>query len=141
MIPKCGQVNTKMESKIDVNLKWRFLKNRALAAAGARFFIICGSKLRIKIDRKSIKKRSSRWNALWHRLSFDFGRFRHASLDGKTIKNGCRNHKNLYCFCEEAGAGQEGKEFTHSLVRGIPQAHAQTRKKIRFAFFAVQKNN
>ena len=91
MIPKCGQVNTKMESKIDVNLKWRFLKNRALAAAGARFFIICASKLRRKIDRKSITKPSTRWNAPWHRLSFDFGRFRSASSGGKTIQNRCRN--------------------------------------------------
>ena len=117
---KWNQVGTGMGSKIDVNLEWRFLKNRALAAAGARFFIICGSKLGINIDRTSIKKRSSRWNAPWHRLSFDFGRFRHASLDGKTTKNICRKHKKLYCFCEEAGSGQEGKEFTHSLVRGIP---------------------
>ena len=95
MIPKCGQVNTKMESKIDVNLKWRFLKNRALAAAGARFFIICASKLRRKIDRKSITKPSTRWNAPWHRLSFDFGRFRSASSGGKTIQNRCRKTSKI----------------------------------------------
>ena len=95
MIPKCGQVNTKMESKIDVNLKWRFLKNRALAAAGARFFIIGASKLRRKIDRKSITKPSTRWNAPWHRLSFDFGRFRSASSGGKTIQNRCRKTSKI----------------------------------------------
>ena len=95
VIPKCGQVNTKMESKIDVNLKWRFLKNRALAAAGARFFIICASKLRRKIDRKSITKPSTRWNAPWHRLSFDFGRFRSASSGGKTIQNRCRKTSKI----------------------------------------------
>ena len=95
MVPKCGQVNTKMESKIDVNLKWRFLKNRALAAAGARFFIICASKLRRKIDRKSITKPSTRWNAPWHRLSFDFGRFRSASSGGKTIQNRCRKTSKI----------------------------------------------
>ena len=95
MIPKCGQVNTKMESKTDVNLKWRFLKNRALAAAGARFFIIGASKLRRKIDRKSITKPSTRWNAPWHRLSFDFGRFRSASSGGKTIQNRCRKTSKI----------------------------------------------
>ena len=84
-----------MESKIDVNLKWRFLKNRALAAAGARFFIICASKLRRKIDRKSITKPSTRWNAPWHRLSFDFGRFRSASSGGKTIQNRCRKTSKI----------------------------------------------
>ena len=95
LVPKCGQVNTKMESKIDVNLKWRFLKNRALAAAGARFFIIGASKLRRKIDRKSITKPSTRWNAPWHRLSFDFGRFRSASSGGKTIQNRCRKTSKI----------------------------------------------
>ena len=85
-----------MQSKIDDNFERRFFKNRALAAAGARFFIICGSKLGINIDRTSIKKRSSRWNAPWHRLSFDFGRFRDASLCGKTIKKPMsKNIKNL----------------------------------------------
>ena len=84
-----------MESKIDVNLKWRFLKNRALAAAGARFFIIGASKLRRKIDRKSITKPSTRWNAPWHRLSFDFGRFRSASSGGKTIQNRCRKTSKI----------------------------------------------
>ena len=84
-----------MGSKIDVNLEWRFLKNRALAAAGARFFIICASKLRRKIDRKSITKPSTRWNAPWHRLSFDFGRFRSASSGGKTIQNRCRKTSKI----------------------------------------------
>lgn len=92
---KWSQVGNNMGSKIDVNLEWRFLKNRALAAAGARFSIICGPKLGIKIDRKSIKKRSPRWNAPWHRLSFDFGRFRGASLGGKTIKNRCRKTSKI----------------------------------------------
>ena len=95
MIQKCGQVNTKMQSKIDVNLKLRFLKNRALAAAGARFFIIGASKLQRKIDRKSITKPSTRWNAPWHRLSFDFGRFRSASSGGKTIQNRCRKTSKI----------------------------------------------
>ena len=43
-----------MKSKIDINLEGRFFKNRALAAAGARFFRIWGSKL----EQKPIKDRS-----------------------------------------------------------------------------------
>ena len=95
LVPKWSQVGTNMGSKIDVNLEWRFLKNRALAAAGARFFIIGASKLRRKIDRKSITKPSTRWNAPWHRLSFDFGRFRSASSGGKTIQNRCRKTSKI----------------------------------------------
>ena len=49
-VPKWKQVGTKMESKIDINLEGRFFKNRALAAAGARFFRIWGPKLGAKTD-------------------------------------------------------------------------------------------
>ena len=67
--------------------KHDFLKNRALPAAGARFFKIRGSKLGAKTDQKSIKIRSPRWNASWHRFLMHFGRFWEASWEGKSSQN------------------------------------------------------
>ena len=56
LVAKWKQVGTKLGSQIDLNLEGRFFKNRALAAAGARFFRIwgvqVGSKNRLKIDPK-----------------------------------------------------------------------------------------
>ena len=49
-LPRWKQVGTNMKSKIDNNLEGRFFKNRALAAAGARFFRIWGLKLGAKTD-------------------------------------------------------------------------------------------
>ena len=86
-LPKWSQVGTKIGSKIDVNVDWRFFKIRALAAAGARFFRFRGSKLRAQIDEKSIKKRLPRRSASWHRFFSDFGRFWVPSWGGKSIKN------------------------------------------------------
>ena len=42
---KWSQVGTKIASKIDLNFERRFLRNRALPAARARFFRIRGTKL------------------------------------------------------------------------------------------------
>ena len=76
-----------MRSKINVDVDGRFFKNRALAAAGARFFRIWGSKLGAKIDQKSIEKWNLRWNASWHRFLNDFVGFGVPSWDAKSIKN------------------------------------------------------
>ena len=59
-------------SKIDANGECDFLKNRALAAAGARFLRFWESKLGVKIDKKSMKKRSPRWMPSWLRFFLDF---------------------------------------------------------------------
>ena len=61
--PKWSQVGTKIGSKFDINFEERFLKNRALAAAGARFLRIGGSKLGPKINQKSITKWNRKWSA------------------------------------------------------------------------------
>ena len=47
---KWKQVGTKINQKSMSVAKSDFLKNRALAAAGARFFIFRGWKLKAKID-------------------------------------------------------------------------------------------
>ena len=52
--PKWRQVGTKIDQKSMSTSKGDFLKNRALAAAGARFFRFGGSKLGGKIDEKSM---------------------------------------------------------------------------------------
>ena len=57
--PKWSHVGTKIDQKSMPVAKSDFLKNRALPAAGARFFKIRWSKLGAKIDQKSIKK----WHA------------------------------------------------------------------------------
>ena len=44
-----------------------------------------------KIDQKSIKKWSRKWNASWHRFLIDFGGFRGPSWGGKSIKNRSKN--------------------------------------------------
>ena len=82
LVPKWSQVDTTMGSKIDVKFERRFLIIRAPAAAGARKIKIWGWKLRAKTDQKSIKKRSPRWMASWHRFFLDFGRFWEASWEG-----------------------------------------------------------
>ena len=81
--------------------KGDFLKNRALPAAGARFFKIRGATLGAKIDQKSIKKWSPRWSASWHRFLIDFGGFLEASWDGKSIKN--RSKKASKNRCQKEG--------------------------------------
>ena len=99
---KWSQVGTKMGSKIDDNFERRFLIIRAPAAAGARKIKIWGWKLRAKTDQKSIKKRSPRWMASWHRFFLDFGRFWEASWEGnrsqdrpkKASKNDAKKKSN-----------------------------------------------
>ena len=78
---KAGHQDGQQDGKVD------FLKNRALAVAGARFLRFWGSKLGAKTDRKSIQKWNPRWNASWHRFFSDFGRFLVPSWGGKSIKN------------------------------------------------------
>ena len=68
LLPKWRQVGTKIDQKSMSTSKGDFLKNRALPAAGARFFKIRGAKLGAKIDSKSIKKWRPRWSASWHRF-------------------------------------------------------------------------
>ena len=95
MIPKCGQVNTKMESKIDVNLKWRFLKNRALAAAGARFSLSA----RPNCEEKSTENRSQNRAQDGMHLGIDY----HSILVGfglqvrveKRFKTDVEKHENF----------------------------------------------
>ena len=53
---KWKQVGTKINQKSMSIAKSDFLKNRALAAAGARFFRFWGSKLEPKTNQKRIKK-------------------------------------------------------------------------------------
>ena len=53
---KWRQVGTKIDQKSMQLAKSDFLKNRALAAAGARFFRFGGSKLGAKINKKSMQK-------------------------------------------------------------------------------------
>ena len=82
-----------MGSKIEVNFERRFLKNRALPTAGARFFKIRGSKLGVKIDQKSIKKRDQHGKASWHRFFLDFGGFWRPSWEGKSSQDRTRQDK------------------------------------------------
>ena len=51
---KWSQVGTKIDQKSMPIAKCDFLKNRALAAAGARFLRFWGSKLGAKIDQKTM---------------------------------------------------------------------------------------
>ena len=53
---KWKQVGNKIYQKSMSTAKSDFLKNRALAAAGARFFRFWGSKLEPKTNQKTIKK-------------------------------------------------------------------------------------
>ena len=84
---KWRHVGTKNDPKSMATWKSDFLKNRTLAAAGARFFRIWGSKLGAKIDQKSIKKGVQHGKASWHRFLSDFGGFWVPSWTPKTIKN------------------------------------------------------
>ena len=52
---KWSQVGTKMEPKTFITSKGEFLKNRALAAAGARYLRFWGSKLGTNIDQNRSK--------------------------------------------------------------------------------------
>ena len=80
---KWSHVGTKIEQKSMPTSKSDFLKNRTLAAAGARFFRFGGSKLEVKTDQKSIKKWNQDGKASWHRFLMDFGGFLEASWEGK----------------------------------------------------------
>ena len=80
---KWRQVGTKIDQKSMSSAKSDFLKNRALAAAGARFLRFWGSKLGAKIDQKSIKKAGQHRKASWHRFFFDFGGFGDPSWEPK----------------------------------------------------------
>ena len=79
---KWRHVGTKIEKSMPTS-KSDFLKNRTLAAAGARFFRFGGSKLEVKTDQKSIKKWSQDGKASWHRFLMDFGGLLEASWEGK----------------------------------------------------------
>ena len=50
LVPKWSQVGTNIDQKSMPSAKSDFLKNRALAAAGARFLRFWASKLGAKID-------------------------------------------------------------------------------------------
>ena len=80
---KWRHVGTKIDQKSMPTWKSDFLKNRTLAAAGARFFRFGGSKLGVKVDQKSIKKGCQDGKASWHRFFVDFGGFLEASWGGK----------------------------------------------------------
>ena len=79
LVEKWRHVGTKIDQKSMPTSKSDFLKNRTLAAAGARFFRFGGSKLEVKTDQKM----ESRWEASWHRFLLDFGGFLEASWEGK----------------------------------------------------------
>ena len=81
---KWRHVGTKIKEKLIQIAKSDFLINRALAAAGAWFLRVQGSKLAPKINQKSTKNWSPRWIASWHRFLMDFGGFWEASWDAKS---------------------------------------------------------
>ena len=83
LVEKWRHVGTKIDQKSMPTSKSDFLKNRTLAAAGARFFRFGGSKLEVKTDQKSIKKWSQDGKASWHRFLMDFGGFLEASWEEK----------------------------------------------------------
>ena len=87
---KWSQVGTTIDQKSMPSAKNDFLKNRALAAAGARFFRFWGSKLGVKIDKKSIKKWSQHGKASWHRFVIDPGRFCDPSWKAKSSQDRCK---------------------------------------------------
>ena len=70
-----GQVGTKIDQNSMSTSKNDFLKNSALAAAGARFFRFGGSKLGVKTDQNSMTRRDRKSKASWTRSSTDFGGF------------------------------------------------------------------
>ena len=81
---KWRHIATKIKEKLIQIAKSDFLINRALAAAGAWFLRVQGSKLAPKINQKSTKNWSPRWIASWHRFLMDFGGFWEASWDAKS---------------------------------------------------------
>ena len=88
-------------------LEGGFFKNRALAAAGAGFFRIRGSKLAAKIDQKTINTWSPRWNASWYRFLMDFGGYLEANWVGKSIKNRSKAASKKRCKNEGRQDGQK----------------------------------
>ena len=55
----------------------------------------------------------------------------------KQFKTDVEKHQKLRCFWQDAGAGQEGKEFTHSLVRGMPAVWAEGFARIRSVLYRL----
>ena len=86
-IPKWSQVGTKMGSKINVNFERRFFKQKTNLEEKPCFLRSKRSKLGANIDQKSIKKRSPRWDASWHRFFTDFGWFWEPCWEAKSNKN------------------------------------------------------
>ena len=84
---KWRQVGTKIDQKSMSSAKSDFLKNRALAAAGARFLRFWGSKLGLKIDQASIKKGVQHAKASRHRFLSDFSGFWEASWGRKSSQD------------------------------------------------------
>ena len=96
---KWRHVGTKIKEKLIQIAKNDFLINRALAAAGAWFLRVQGSKLAPKINQKSTKNWSPRWIASWHRFLMDFGGLWEASWGGKSSqernKNDWKTHRGV----------------------------------------------
>ena len=115
-----GKLAPKWDQKLMFTWEDDFSKI-VLAAAGARFFRIWGSKLGAKIDQKSIEKWNPRWNASWHRFLNDFVGFGVPSWEAKSIKN--RIEKTM----------QKTKPFGTRLgVSGIaPKAPKRGPKRVR----------
>ena len=97
LAPKWSQVGTKIDQKSMPIAKCDFLKNRALAAAGARFLRFWGSKLGAKIDQKSIKKAGQHRKASWHRFFLDFDGFWEASWEGKWSQDRSKKASKKRC--------------------------------------------
>ena len=75
---KWRQVGTQIDQKSMPIAKSDFLKNRALAAAGARFLRFWASKLGVKIDQKT----ESKMDGILASIFLDFDRFWEASWGG-----------------------------------------------------------
>ena len=61
----------------------RFLRNRAVAAAGARKMTIGRSEVGTKNDQKSFQKRNQDWEAFWYLVLLDICGFGDPSLERK----------------------------------------------------------
>ena len=67
--PKWSHVGTQIHKKIDANCEKRFFeKTRFFHGKKPLFSRFGGSKLEVKIDKKSIKKGVQHWKASWHRF-------------------------------------------------------------------------
>ena len=116
---KWSQVGTKIDQKSMPIAKCDFLKNRALAAAGARFLRFWGSKLGAKMDQKSFKKQGPRWNASWRGFLADFGAVLEPSWEqfGAMLTNsGYRKPSRQVCQVSQAKSvrsGQAAKAVDH----------------------------